>query len=209
MINLLPPARLTNLRIARSNTVLRRYVELTVLSVLFLMLAVFAAYYLLHVQQVNTQRTVDINQAKIKKLEPIQQQAEQLSLTVNTIAGLMSHNVKFSDTLVQIGKLMPDGSALTGLQFSIEDSKLPLVISAEVDSQQKAAILRNNLAGSAIFSRADIQSIIELKEKDDTSTTTPSSDTAAPTNTSTTTVSRYKYTTTINAYFKESTGVQK
>lgn len=204
MINLLPPARLTNLRIARSNTVLRRYIELTVVGMLVLAAAIAGAYYFLKVQQDNTQKTADINQTKIVGLESVQKQAEQLSLTINTIAGLMSQNVKFSDTLVEIGGRMPEGSVLTGLQFSIEDFKSPLVISAKVDSESKAAVLRNNLASSKLFSKAEIQNIVAIK--DEASTTQTTDPTAAPVVTET---SPYKYTTTINAYFKDQSGAKQ
>lgn len=206
MINLLPPSRLTNLRIARNNTVLRRYIELTVLSILVLSAAVFFAYYQLRVQQTNTQSTLDLSKQKIAKLEPVQKQAEQLSLTVNTIAGLMSHNVQFSEMLTQIGNVMPTGSVLTGLQFSIEDLKSPLVISAQVDSEQKAAILRNNLASSPLFSKADIQSISQLDDKDTGNTTAVPQ---TPTSENTSADTPYKFTTVINAYFKPTAGAKQ
>ena len=201
MINLLPPARLTNLKIARSNTIIRRYVELTLLSMAFLAVAVIVAYYFLNAQQVDTKQTVEVDQKKIAELQPVQKQAEQLSLTVNTVAGLLSHNIKFSDMLTQIGGVMPQGSVLTGLQFSIEDLKSPLIISAQVDSEQKAAILRNNIASSPLFSKADIQTISQVGATGSTNST-PSND-GAPTDEAKND-SIYKFTTVINAYFKDS-----
>lgn len=210
MINLLPPNRLANIRIARSNTMLRRYIEFSLVSVLVLIVAVVAAYYLLHSQQVNTQKTVDVDAKQIQQLEPVQKQAEQLSTTVNTIAGLLSRNVKFSDMLTQIGGLMPPGSVLTGLQFSVEDLKSPLVISAQVDTQQKAAILRNNLASSNLFSKADIQTISQINAQGESSNSgnAPLANPTAPpaTNAVPASNSPYKFTTVINAYFKDTLG---
>lgn len=215
MINLLPPKRLLEIKIARSNLVLRRYVELTMLSLTFLAATIFVAHHFFTVQQNNIQRTVDLQQQKIAELEPVQKQAEELSATVNTISGLLSRNVKFSDMLTQIGGVMPAGSVLTGLQFSIEDAESPLVVSAQVDNEQKAAILRNNLANSKLFSRADIKSITKIEEKSTTSTQTIAPTPTTTTTTETTTVpvltpttptvppSPYKFTTVINAYFKD------
>ena len=51
MINLLPPQRLLDKQIARSNTILRRYVELSVISIAVIGLAVVAASYFLKSQQ--------------------------------------------------------------------------------------------------------------------------------------------------------------
>ena len=118
MINLLPPGRVLNIRLARSNTILRRYVELIIVGSLVLLAAILVARYFFGVQNDNIQRTVDLNNAKIASLQPVQKQAEELSATVNTISGLLSRNVKFSDMLTQIGGIMPPGSVLTGLKFS-------------------------------------------------------------------------------------------
>lgn len=196
MINLLPPQRVVSLKIARSNTVLRRYVELTVVSMILLFAAFGMAYYFLHAQQTNTAQTVELDKQKIEKLQPIQAQAEELSGTVNTVAGLLTNNVKFSQMLTQIAGLMPQGSVLTGLQFSIEDVKLPLIISAQVDSEQKAAILRNNIEASDLFSRADIQNISLIGESGSTNSV-PNNGAA---NNPSSTQSLYTYTTVINAY---------
>jgi Tfp pilus assembly protein PilN len=198
MINLLPPQRLASLRIARSNTILRRYIELILASLLIFIAAAFAGYYFLYIQQNDTQKTVDLSQEKIAKLQPVQKQAEQLSGTVNTIAGLFSRNVKFSDMLTQIGGVMPPGSVLTGLQFSIEDLKSPLIITANVDTQAKAAILRNNLASSPLFSRAEVQSISAIGAEGTTnSTPTNGTDSNSVQNNG-----EYQFTAVVNAYFK-------
>jgi Tfp pilus assembly protein PilN len=189
------------MRIARSNTILRRYLELALISLVVIAGAVAGAYYFLNSQQTSTGQTLAVDQKKVKELEPVQKQAEDLSATINTIAGLMSRNVTFSDMLTQIGGIMPSGSVLTGLQFSLEDLKSPLIVSAQVESEERAAVLRNNLAGSVLFKSAEIKIIAEIKEKE-SSTTTDSTATSVK-------QSPYKYTTTINAYFKESTGVKK
>jgi Tfp pilus assembly protein PilN len=202
MINLLPPGRVLNIRLARSNTILRRYVELIIVGSLVLLAAILVARYFFGVQNDNIQRTVDLNNAKIASLQPVQKQAEELSATVNTISGLLSRNVKFSDMLTQIGGIMPPGSVLTGLKFSLEDVEAPLVVSAQVDNEQKAAVLRNNLAASSLFERAELKNITKIEEEE-VSTTTPTVTATVPAlTTAPKPVSAYKFTTVINAYFK-------
>ncbi len=201
MINLLPPQRLANIRIARSNTVLRRYIELLLLALFIIGSALVIADYYMNIQQTNVQKVVDTKQLEITTLTPVQKQAQQLSDTVNTIAGLFSRDVKFSDMLVKIGGLMPQGSVLTGLQFSIEDLKSPLVISAQVDTEAKAAVLLNNLKSSGLFKSADIKSISTITE----STSGSSSSTPNPEGVTTAPVSTgpYNYTTVINVYVQQ------
>lgn len=200
MINLLPPDRVLNIRLARSNTILRRYIELIIFGALVLLAAILVARYFFGIQNDNIQRTVDLNSAKIADLEPVQKQAEELSATVNTISGLLSRNVKFSNMLAQIGGIMPPGSVLTGLKFSLEDMEAPLVVSAQVDNEQKAAVLRNNLATSSLFDKAEIKNITKIEEE---TATTPATTATVPALTATPSpVSAYKFTTVINAYFK-------
>lgn len=210
MINLLPPQQLANVRIARANTALRRYVELLFIAILVIMAAILGAYSLLRIQQKNVQTVVDNDKTKIAKLEPVQKQATQLSETINTIASLSSRDVRFSSMLTKIGGLMPDGSVLTGLQVSVEDFASPLEITAETDSEAKAAVLLNNVTSSDLFKSAEIKMINRVEEKtnEQTTTTTTTDATAQPT-AETPPASPYKYTVVINAYFKQATGARQ
>lgn len=202
MINLLPPVRVLDIRLARKNTVLRRYIELIIVGALVLLAAILVARYFFGIQNDSIQHTVDLNNTKIAKLEPVQKQAEELSATVNTISGLLSRNVKFSDMLTQIGGIMPPGSVLTGLKFSLEDVEAPLVVSAQVDNEQKAAILRNNLAASNLFEKAEIKNITKIEEEETTATAPTATATVPELTTAPKPTSIYKFTTVINAYFK-------
>ena len=202
MINLLPPARLLNMRIARNNVILRRYLELALLSMAIVAIAVIGAYYFLESQQNNSEQTASLARQKAEELAPVQKQAEELSVTINTISGLLSRNIKFSEMLTQIGGVMPSGSVLTGLQFSLQDLKSPLVVSAQVENEERAAVLRNNLANSALFKSAEIKSIIEIEEGDEEPVVNPDG-TVVPAQ-----ENPYRYTTTINAFFKDGVGVK-
>jgi Tfp pilus assembly protein PilN len=194
MINLLPPQKLANIRIARSNTVLRRYIELTLLSLAVILTALVVANYFMNVQQANVQRIIDEDQKTIAELEPVQKEAKQFSATVNTIAGLLTRDVRFSTLLEQIGGVMPNGAVLTGIQYSTDDLTAPLVISAQVENEQIAAVLLNNINASDLFASAEIQSINSVEEESSTPSSNPDQPVAPPV--------QYKYNATINAYFK-------
>lgn len=205
MINLLPPKLLLDKQIARSNTILLRYIELTLISVVVIGLSIFAASFFLNSQKSDVQQTVDLNQKKVTELAPVQNQGEDLSATIKTISGLFSHNVNFSEMLTAIGGVTPPGAVLTGLQFSTEDFKSPLVITAKIESAERGAVLRNNLAASDLFSRADIQSISQSEDSDTSSVpTAPTPDGQPGKNTQK--QSQYRFTAIINAYFHENPG---
>lgn len=208
MINLLPPNMLLDKQIARSNTILRRYVQLMLISMLVIGASVVAASYFLTSQRDSVKETVALNVEKSARLAPIQKQGEELSATVTTISSLFSRNISFSDMLTKIGSVTPSGTVLTGLQFSTEDFESPLIITARIESAERGAVLRNNLASSDLFSRADIQSISQTEGADTSSVPTapgpdgqPAPDLAKQ--------EKYRFTVVINAYFKNDSEKKK
>lgn len=210
MINLLPPKRLLDMRTARANTILRRYVNLLAIGVVAIFAALGSAYYFLESQQRDVKTVLAEEQKRVAILEPVQKEAESLSVTINTIASLFSRNIVFSDMLRNIGATMPSGAVLTGLQFSIETADAPFVISAEVENEERAAVLRNNLVSSGLFEAVEIKSITRNEEKQASQSTAPTTATdgqsapeSAPQQTS-----RYKFTTIINTKLKTA-GVKK
>ena len=205
MINLLPPKRVFGIKVARNNTILRRYLELTLMAMLFLCATVLIAHYFIHQQNVNTRTAIELEEVKLKELEPINKKAEDLSKTVNIIDNLISRNIKFSELLVKLGAVMPDGSVLTGLQFSVDSLDSPLVVSAQINDEQKAAILRNNLAGSDLFERVEIKNITLSEESTNSagSSVPSSAPVASPSVAPVVPVVQYKYSTKIDAYFKK------
>lgn len=168
MINLIPPKRLVDIRIAHSNTILLRYVQLLVVSLFVVLSALAVSYYFLHRRQQDVQAILTVEQKKVQQLELVQKDAEQLSATINTIAGLQSRNLKFSEMLTKIGSAMPDGTVLTGLQFSLENADAPLVISAEAENERLAAVLRDNLLTIGLFKTATIKNITLLEDPEET-----------------------------------------
>lgn len=200
MINLLPPKNRLAIETAKKNTILRRYLELALLGVSVLAVLIVGSYYFLELQDRNTQKTLDLNQQKLDQLEPVQDEAKQLSLTINTIAALFSREVDFSNMLTQIGQLMPPNAILTNLEIdsSIKDS--PLNISAQVDTEEKAAVLRNNLEKSDLFDKAKIISIEKISIEDTTASADSGADKEDPVD------SPYRFTVQIEAYFSDTGG---
>lgn len=203
MINLLPPKNRIAIETAKRNTILRRYLELAVLGVCSLAFLIVGSYYYLQLQDKNTKKTLDLNNQKLSLLEPVQDEAKQLTVTINTIAALFSREVDFSTMLTKIGQLMPPTSVLTNLEIdsSLKDS--PLNISAQVDTEEKAAVLRNNLEKSELFNKAKIISIEKIAYDETTTATNTDEKDAEPVKDS-----PYRFTVQIEAYFSD-TGDKK
>ncbi len=193
MINLLPPRERIDIELSKKNSVLRRYVELLLLAVLIVFVVIAGSLYYLKQQENNTRQSLELNSEKMKELEASQEEAQQLSTTINTIAALLSRDLTFSAMLKDIGTLMPSGAVLSGLELSGTDTKAPLIVSARIENEQVAAVLRNNLANSELFDKAEIVSITKVGTENVSSSSSSSQNSQVD--------DKYKYTTLINAYF--------
>lgn len=165
MINLLPPNRRLDMKIARNNTVLRRYIELILLSMIIIIAAIAASYYFLDSRRTDVKNTVEADKKTIAELKKTQEEAQGLSTTINTVAKLLSQNIKFSDVLTKIGNVMPDGASLTNVQFEAGELNAPLIVTVDMVNEERGAVLRNNLANSEIFEDARIRSILAIETK--------------------------------------------
>lgn len=183
MINLLPPTRLLDIKTARNNTVLRRYIELLLLSMVIIGLAVAASYYFLDSRRNDVQSSLEANKKTINELKKTQDQAQGLSTTINTVAKLLAQNIKFSEVLTKIGNVMPEGASLTNVQFEADELNAPLIVTVDMVNEERGAVLRNNLAKSELFQDAKIKSIIAIEAPEE----------GYP----------YKYTAILQVYFKE------
>ena len=183
MINLLPPARLLNMKTARSNTVLRRYVELLIISMIIIAAAVAVSYYFLDSRRNDVKSALAADSKSIAILKKAQDEAQGLSGTINVVAKLLSQNIKFSDVLTKIGSVMPQGASLTNVQFEADQLNSPLIVTVDMVNEERGAVLRNNLANSDIFKDAKIRSILAIEEPEE----------GYP----------YRYTAVLEVYFKD------
>lgn len=158
MINLLPPAVKQQNQFARWNVSLLQYTFLTVAISISLVGVLIFGVVIVSRDESSLQKAIDTKQQTLDQLQPEFNQAKLLANRVNTVKALFDKNIEFSKLLQNIGALIPDGASLTGLSLTGNDQR-PLQIQAKVKTQDLAAVLRENLEASDIFSLADIQVI--------------------------------------------------
>lgn len=158
MINLLPPEQKQAIKFGRLNVIMMQYVVLAIIAIVILLgIVVIGAQRLSGIQN-NIRDEVGADQSKVDELKGFHEQAQAISKNVNTLSNLMEQEIKFSELLTSIGRVMPQGSSLTQLSLN-EDRSLPLNLTAVVTDEGTAAVLRKNLEESDIFDKADIVSI--------------------------------------------------
>lgn len=158
MINLIPPELKQDIKYGKLNVTLVQYWVLLVMVLVMLVgLLIFGAQVVSTDQQA-LKESIAEKQLLLSEISGDVEAAKTLESTVETIGKLLEREVSFSQLIREIGAVIPVGANLSNLTLTGNESA-PLVIEAEVNSQELAAVVRENLEKSDLFGFADIQSI--------------------------------------------------
>lgn len=161
MINLMPPESRQEIKFARKNTQLRKWLTFTTIGLIGIVVIIISGIWFIQQstetqqKQVNTAR----EQLKNQKLEETQARVSGISDSVKLVADVLSRQVLFSELLRQIGSVMPSGTNLESLNIGAIEGGLDL--SARAVDYQSATQVQVNLANpeNKIFEKADIINI--------------------------------------------------
>ncbi|HET8690190.1 MAG TPA: hypothetical protein VFL81_02035 [Candidatus Saccharimonadales bacterium] len=161
MINLLSSEHKRNLRAARVNVVLRRYVNLILLVAIIAALIFAAGYLLTRRERSQAAAAISENQSQIAQYDKVRHQAEQFETNLKSARVILSGQVTFSQLIVDIAKTLPAGTVLESLHIETQDiGGKPITLSARtVDSAVTPLKLKSALEASPLFSNVSIISI--------------------------------------------------
>lgn len=165
MINLLP----TELKEARKYGRLNLLIAKQLLGIV--MIGVFAVAVMLSGLQLTKkdlqfyEDSIAIKDKSYGDVKAYEEQANKLQAKVSNIKKLFEREVLFSKLLVNIASAIPVGAQLTDLSLTGTSTE-PLAISAKVNSQDLAGVLRRNLVDSGIFESADLESVTQQTNTD-------------------------------------------
>jgi len=169
MINLLPPETKENLRYARRNRILRKWIIVSVIC-LFGAVALVAGgglYLQRSIDDTNKQIADTQRQLDAQHLDTVQKQVTDMSNNLKLTVQVLSKEVLFSKLLTQLGAVTPSNVSLTNL--SILQAQSSIVIIADAANYNAATQLQANLSDpkNQIFSQADIENISCAKTAQD------------------------------------------
>lgn len=161
MINLLPGEYRTHLRYGRLNARLGRWLFVGILLIagLVLILSVSWLYMNQQISNLDSSTAETKSQLKAQKLEQVQKQADEISQNIKTIDKVLNQEIRFSELIQEIGKVMPKGAVLNSLTISTVNGALNL--SANTKGYPQAAQIAVNLSDpkNDIFKDVDIVDI--------------------------------------------------
>lgn len=161
MINLLPPIYRQSLRSHRRSSLTRRWLIITWLSTIGLVLVMAVGWFYINQQSNNLRQAIAHTQADLKaqNLDKVQKDAATLSNNIKTINQVLSREIRFSSLIQDIGKIMPPGTVLDSLTLTQATGALDL--SAKARDYASAAQIAVNLSDpkNQIFSKIDIVNV--------------------------------------------------
>lgn len=152
MINLLPTNDRRQLQAARTNSLLIRYNILMIAIIVFLGLAIGVTYFYLNTVKANAQSVIDGNRARVSSYAAVQQQANQFRANLSTAKQILSHEVTYSDVVLEIAGLLPSGVVLQNLSLDAATFGTPVILTANTTSYATATQLKNAFQTSPLFS---------------------------------------------------------
>ena len=158
MINLLPPHIKRDRAYTRRNSLLIKYMLVTLAITALAVTTLLAGNYLLKREETQLEEQIEQKQQEVAAATKTATEARDLAEQIDTVGRLLQDEVKFSKLLPAIAGLVPEQAQLTNLTLTA-DTATPLILVATTNNQSTAAIMRANIEDSKLFTAADIISI--------------------------------------------------
>ena len=148
MINLLPADHRRQLRAARANTLLVRYVVITIILIMLLLAMVAAMYQLLQSQKSAAEAHIAENQAKTTAYQEVRTQADALNTSLSTARTALDGSLSYSLALTRLAKILPDNTSLTSINLTSASFGAPIKLSFPVATESQALAIRDAFIAS-------------------------------------------------------------
>lgn len=157
MINLLSDERKDDIRAARANVLILRYMGLIVLAIIFLLGALYTSHSILKVTMTANEEIISSNDVKADVYSSTKQEVDALSAKLNDAKTILDQEIRYSQVLVKIGQLMPAGTVLDNLTLNTASfSGTPVEITAYAKSTAEASTLQTNFQSSSLFTQVNL-----------------------------------------------------
>ena len=160
MINLMPDSAKIEIRAARINVTLARYIIVISLAFLFLVLLLGGSYVLLTQTKASAQLLIDSNDTKAAVYSSTKNQVDSLSSKLIETKSILDQEILYSKVLTNIGQQMPEGTVLDQITLDAKSfTGAPVSLKAYAKNNDTAVILRQKFQTSKLFSNVNFQSV--------------------------------------------------
>lgn len=159
MINLLPESYKKELRAARMNVALLRYNLLAVGAVALLLLAWATISGILTLTKINAEDTSKRNEQQASEYASTRKDAEEYRTNLETAKQILANQVDYTDVIMGITKLLPNGVVLDSINLSDKDFGNQTTIAARAKDYASVAKLKESFEKSSLFTNVFFQAV--------------------------------------------------
>lgn len=160
MINLMPDVAKKELRAARTNVVLLRYLAILIGAAAFLALVIYGSIFLLSLTKNSSQQLIDANDTKAAIYSDTKQQVSNLSSQLIEAKSALDQEVSYSQILISLGQLMTPGTIIDKLSIGSEAFEgKPVTLKIFAKSTDATVTLRDRFQSSSLFSDVQFETI--------------------------------------------------
>ena len=143
MINLMPDIDKKEIRAARVNVILARYIMIILMAFVFLLLLLAGSYVVLTQTKDSATRLMDANSSKAAVYSATKAQVDSLSASLTQTKTILNQEVLYSNVLMNIGQQMPTGTVLDKITLnSASFTGTPVTLKAYAKTTNDAVALR-------------------------------------------------------------------
>lgn len=159
MINLLPPEIVHELHAARTNTILRRYLLMS-FTALAAVVAMFGAALYINQQQYQAyEQQRQQSQQELADVQDVKQQIVDYNDTLKKAEAAYKAEIKLTNLVTNLSSTLPSGAILNTVSLDVLSFTEPVTITAQVDTLEKAGVLKRNFEQSKFFSTVVLQQV--------------------------------------------------
>lgn len=161
MINLLPTDYMSEIRFGRSNAVILRWLTFMVLAIGGLVVIILAGWVYMSHESKNLSKNIAVTQADLttQHLAQVQKDAATITGNIKVINQVLRQEIRFSDLMEEIGKVMPPGAVLSGLTLNKLDGALDLSVNARDYASATQVAVNLSDPKNNLFDKVDIINI--------------------------------------------------
>lgn len=160
MINLMPDDIKRELRAARTNVLLVRYMIVISFAALFLLFVLAGSLYLLNQTKLSSQQFIDANDTKAEVFSSTKAQVEALSASLSEARGILDQEILYSNVLINFAQQMPSGAVIDKLTLDGSSfSGTPLTMTVYARTTNDALAVQDRFKSSSYFSDVTFQTV--------------------------------------------------
>lgn len=159
MINLLPDDMKKDIRAARMNVVLIRYMLLTAVMLGVLLASCVVAYFILHSSQSNALTTSTNNVAKASTFDSVRKEATDYRNNLSIARTILNKSFSYTTVVFEITKTLPKGVVLDNISLTSTSFGQQTTFAAHAKTDADAMALKNSFQKSPLFSNVYFQNL--------------------------------------------------